>query len=417
MQLPETAEQLRTAPMRALRAVFAGIGQLLVAADRFREEAEDQAADDHYDVFREWGRPAVAVPPAGTEQAAEPAAPAPEPDESAVEAAAVQAASTAIQPAAKARTAAGPARRTVRTRPEQQRHAKPARKRPEKPSSEEPAPGKATMAAPEKLSTERRSAEKPAPEKAAPERPTPRKKEPAKKEPAAEESSKKESGRPAGLRATKSAGKTKRGTGPGGGKKSRPGAAADAPGKTGEAADTATDARRPGAKARGPATTMGATRMGAENTMRSAKARGSRAGAEPRRFRSLDSTGNVRLLSPEDAAELAAEKLATAEPADSRSPDELAASDHPAEPTAAGLATSAVRDLTAPANQEPPSALPIAAYDDLSLPSLRSRLRTLDTGQLRILLDYERSNARRDDVMGMFERRITKLGAASSDAT
>jgi hypothetical protein len=37
--------------------------------------------------------------------------------------------------------------------------------------------------------------------------------------------------------------------------------------------------------------------------------------------------------------------------------------------------------------------------------------------QLRLLLAYERSNAARDEIVMMFERRIVKLGAAASDAT
>jgi len=36
--LPDAAGQVRNAPVKALRALFAGIGQLLLAADRFRAE-------------------------------------------------------------------------------------------------------------------------------------------------------------------------------------------------------------------------------------------------------------------------------------------------------------------------------------------------------------------------------------------
>ena len=94
------------------------------------------------------------------------------------------------------------------------------------------------------------------------------------------------------------------------------------------------------------------------------------------RFRSLDSTGNVRII-PRDEA--------TPGPA--------------------------------------PQPLPVPGYDGLSLPSLRSRLRNLDAAQLRVLLDYEKSHAGRTDIVTMFERRIAKLTsattepAASSDAS
>jgi hypothetical protein len=55
--------------------------------------------------------------------------------------------------------------------------------------------------------------------------------------------------------------------------------------------------------------------------------------------------------------------------------------------------------------------LPLASYDDLSLASIRARLRGLDVSQLRILADYESKNAERPEVLGMFERRISKLEA------
>jgi hypothetical protein len=48
-------------------------------------------------------------------------------------------------------------------------------------------------------------------------------------------------------------------------------------------------------------------------------------------------------------------------------------------------------------------------YDSLTVPSLRARLRNLDTAQLRTLLDYEKAHAGRGDVLTMFERRIAKL--------
>jgi hypothetical protein len=59
----------------------------------------------------------------------------------------------------------------------------------------------------------------------------------------------------------------------------------------------------------------------------------------------------------------------------------------------------------------PPVDLPVPNYDGLSLPSLRARLRGLDVPQLRTLVDYERANAARADVITMFERRIEKLTA------
>lgn len=103
------------------------------------------------------------------------------------------------------------------------------------------------------------------------------------------------------------------------------------------------------------------------------------------RWRSLDQTGNVRLLSPDELA-----------------PDEL---DDPAGPWAVATADGGL-----PADEA--DSLPVPGYDGLSLPSLRARLRGLDQAQLRMLADYERSHAARPDVLGMFERRIVKLGGS-----
>ena len=84
---------------------------------------------------------------------------------------------------------------------------------------------------------------------------------------------------------------------------------------------------------------------------------------EPAKFRSLDSTGNVRILTPDEAP------------------------------------------------------LPISGYDDLSLPSLRARLRGLNASQLHVLLEYEKSHAGRHDLVIMFERRIAKLESQAIKAT
>ena len=56
-----------------------------------------------------------------------------------------------------------------------------------------------------------------------------------------------------------------------------------------------------------------------------------------------------------------------------------------------------------------PDALPVPGYDQLSIASLRARLRVLDAAQLRTLLHYEHAHQGRADVITMFERRIAKL--------
>jgi hypothetical protein len=62
--------------------------------------------------------------------------------------------------------------------------------------------------------------------------------------------------------------------------------------------------------------------------------------------------------------------------------------------------------------------LPVLNYDELSIASLRARLRALDAAQVRDLLDYERAHASRANMITMFERRIAKLeGTEDADTT
>jgi hypothetical protein len=89
--------------------------------------------------------------------------------------------------------------------------------------------------------------------------------------------------------------------------------------------------------------------------------------------RDFDKTGNVRLLAGQEDAE-------------------AAASDVPA--------VSA--EITPP---------PLPNYDELSIASLRARLRNLDVPQLKQVADYERSHQGRAEVIAMFERRVAKLEA------
>ena len=50
-------------------------------------------------------------------------------------------------------------------------------------------------------------------------------------------------------------------------------------------------------------------------------------------------------------------------------------------------------------------------YDDLSLASLRARLRGLDAATIQAMLAYERAHARREPVITMLERRLEKISA------
>ena len=68
--------------------------------------------------------------------------------------------------------------------------------------------------------------------------------------------------------------------------------------------------------------------------------------------------------------------------------------------------------------RRPPSAaaLPLANYDELTVASLRARLRNLSPEQLTVLIEYEKAHANRADVITMFERRITKLALGLTQA-
>jgi hypothetical protein len=129
------------------------------------------------------------------------------------------------------------------------------------------------------------------------------------------------------------------------------------------------------------------------------------------RWRSLDETGNVRLLSEED---LPPAKSAEAAEPPAAEPGRAAAEAPAAEPERAAAEAPAAKAKPPAAKAKPPAApdqaaLPVPNYDDLTLASLRARLRNLDQSQVRMLLDYEKAHAGRPDVLTMFERRIAKI--------
>jgi len=111
--------------------------------------------------------------------------------------------------------------------------------------------------------------------------------------------------------------------------------------------------------------------------------------------RDFDKTGNVRLLGDEDGGSA----LSAPEPA--AVPEPVVA----AEPTGGPGAEPTGGPAGGPAD----SGAPLPNYDELSVASLRARLRNLDVAQVRQLADYERAHAARADVLAMFERRIAKL--------
>jgi hypothetical protein len=217
----------------------------------------------------------------------------------------------------------------------------------------------------------------------------------------------------------------------------------------------------------------------------SKQAKQARPAAEPSRWRSLDKTGNVRLLNgdeeqddedvprvaqagperapaPVPAAEYTPTEVVPAVPAEPAAAEATAAEATAAEPAPPkpamqqeakpALAEPAMQQETGPAPAKPTlaepalpeaalpeapaettlpeapagpalpeapveaalpeapgEALPVPHYDQLSVASLRARLRVLDAGQVQTLLDYEKAHDSRPAVITLFERRLTKL--------
>lgn len=130
------------------------------------------------------------------------------------------------------------------------------------------------------------------------------------------------------------------------------------------------------------------------------------AAAVSERWRSLDETGNVRLLPTEDLT-VGHGTVVAAAPVPG-TPD----GEGQAQAEEAGMTPVASQPLT---GNVPIGAgfvvheLPLPGYDTLPVASIRARLRSLDFDQLQALLVHERKNAERPEIIAMIERRIAKL--------
>lgn len=155
-------------------------------------------------------------------------------------------------------------------------------------------------------------------------------------------------------------------------------------------------------------------------------------GAEDsQRWRSLDETGNVRLLSAEDldgshgavlTAEPHAARVRGASARVQAAPGAASRVQPQPAPPGPVVARGAGSGLSAAASQPLGGnvpvgsdliihAVPLPGYDTMSVASIRSRMRSLDFDQLQALLVHERKNAQRPEVIAMIERRIQKLEA------
>jgi len=132
--------------------------------------------------------------------------------------------------------------------------------------------------------------------------------------------------------------------------------------------------------------------------------------------RATDGDGTPSAAAPESSAAASATAPADAAPAGAApagaaTPDAPAAAAAPAAPAAAAASAAPAAAAKAPAVPAGPAAgdLPLSNYDELSVPSLRARMRSLNPAHLRALADYERAHEGRDGVLAMFERRIAKI--------
>jgi hypothetical protein len=108
MRVPQVTERMKEAPAQALRAVFAGIGQVLLVADRIRNRPADGAGTPSGASPEPAGTAPAGTAPAGTAEAAA-KTPAPGPLEAHTTA---KAPAPAKAPAAKAPAAKAPAAKT-----------------------------------------------------------------------------------------------------------------------------------------------------------------------------------------------------------------------------------------------------------------------------------------------------------------
>ena len=106
-----------------------------------------------------------------------------------------------------------------------------------------------------------------------------------------------------------------------------------------------------------------------------------------------------------------AETPAAAAPETTAEPD-TAEAEATAKPDVVVAETTAEPDTAvaeAPAEPEPTDALPLPNYDELTVASLRARLRNLSNEDLTRLSAYEQAHQNRPEVIKMFNNRLIKM--------
>jgi hypothetical protein len=119
-------------------------------------------------------------------------------------------------------------------------------------------------------------------------------------------------------------------------------------------------------------------------------------------------------VTPDAATTTPASTAATAPPAAAAATATPATTARPASSTPASATPPSATPAAASAAAAAAADLPVPHYDELSVASLRARMRGLDAAQLRILIDYESTHAERGTVLAMFERRLAKVEAGEA---
>jgi len=143
-----------------------------------------------------------------------------------------------------------------------------------------------------------------------------------------------------------------------------------------------------------------------------------------------EASGNVAVVTPETAMPetvdaTAPEAPAEAASAEAASTEAASAEAVPAEavpakavaeaPAVTKPTPSAAKKAAKPkAAAKPAAELPLANYDELTVNSLRARMTKLSPDELTVLIDYEKAHQGRDDVVGMLERRITRINSGQT---
>jgi hypothetical protein len=105
------------------------------------------------------------------------------------------------------------------------------------------------------------------------------------------------------------------------------------------------------------------------------------------------------------AETVAAETVAEPEPP--TAPEAVTEPETPAAPETVAAETTPEPETSAVPEES--SALPLANYDDLSVASLRARLRNLTNDDLTQLMTYEMAHQNRPEVVKMFQNRLIKM--------